>query len=336
MKNILICGGAGYIGSHMAQWLAEHGDAVTIMDNLSTGHRGAVRWGELIHADLLDASSLERVFRQRRYDAVMHFCARSLVGESVSSPYDYYANNVTGSLNLLEAMRRHDVDKLVFSSTAAVFGNPISDVIDEEHPKMPINPYGASKLMTERILSDAAHAYGLRSVALRYFNAAGALPEHGIGEAHICETHLIPNVLRAALGNGPGLKVFGDDYPTHDGTCVRDYVHVQDLAQAHALAVDFMSRNPGAHAFNLGNGRGFSVREVIATTASVAGRIIPYKIEPRRAGDPPSLVASSLKARTELGWQPRWTELAPIIESAWRWHGTPPGWSPFFQVPLAS
>lgn len=220
--KVLICGGAGYIGSHMAQYLAEAGHSVTVLDNLSTGHRDAVRWGELLEADLLAPETLERALQGRHFDAVMHFAARSLVGESVSAPYTYYANNVTGTLNLLEAMRRHDIDRIVFSSTAAVFGNPQSDVIDEDHPKAPINPYGASKLMAERILADAATAYGLRSTCLRYFNAAGALPDHGIGEAHACETHLIPNVLRAALGIGNAMKVFGDDYATPDGTCVRD------------------------------------------------------------------------------------------------------------------
>lgn len=327
MPHILICGGAGYIGSHMAQWLAEHGHRITVLDNLSTGHRGAVHWGELVQADLLDPASLERVFQGRRFDAVMHFCARSLVGESVSQPYAYYANNVTGTLNLLDALRRHAVDRIVFSSTAAVFGNPVADAIDESHPTAPINPYGASKLMAERMLADAATAYGLRSVALRYFNAAGALPEHGIGEAHACETHLIPNVLRAALGQGPALKVFGDDYATVDGTCVRDYVHVQDLAQAHALALEHMDRHPGAHAFNLGNGRGFSVREVIASASEIVGRAIPFEQAPPRAGDPATLVAASDRAREVLGWTPRWTALAPIIESAWRWHRDPPAWA---------
>jgi UDP-glucose 4-epimerase len=323
---ILICGGAGYIGSHMAQWLHSQGHDVAVLDNLATGHREAVRWGELIEADLRDPAALSEVFTLRRFDAVMHFCASSLVGESVNEPYAYYANNVAGTLNLLQAMREHGVDRLVFSSTAAVFGNPASDSIDEAHPKVPINPYGASKLMVERILADAAHAYGLRSVALRYFNAAGALPEQGIGEAHRCETHLIPNVLRSALGNGGALKVFGEDYDTPDGTCVRDYVHVQDLAQAHALALDFMGREPGAHAFNLGNGQGFSVREVIAAAGEVAGRDIPFEVAPRRAGDPARLVASSRKAREVLSWKPVWTELAPIIESAWRWHREQPAW----------
>jgi UDP-glucose 4-epimerase len=319
-QNILVCGGAGYIGSHMARWLALRGSKVTVLDNLSTGHREAVQWGELIEADVLDPSSLERAFNGRRFDAVMHFCARSLVGESVAEPYAYYANNVTGTLNLLEAMRRHGVARLVFSSTAAVFGQPVADRIDEDHPRQPINPYGASKLMVERILADAASAYGLRSVALRYFNAAGASADASIGESHQPETHLIPNVLRAALGTGPALKVFGDDYPTPDGTCVRDYVHVDDLAQAHELALAYLDANPGAHAFNLGNGQGFSVREVIAAAAAVSGRPIAHAIEPRRPGDPSVLVASSAKARGQLGWKPVHTRLEPIIESALHWH----------------
>lgn len=332
-SSILICGGAGYIGSHMAQYLAEAGHAVTVLDNLSTGHRDAIRWGELLEADLLDPDALERALHGRQFDAVMHFAARSLVGESVADPYAYYDNNVTGTLNLLAAMRRHNIDRIVFSSTAAVFGNPQSDVIDEDHPKAPINPYGASKLMAERILADAATAYGLRSTCLRYFNAAGALPDHGIGEAHACETHLIPNVLRAALGIGNAMKVFGDDYPTPDGTCVRDYVHVQDLAQAHALALEYMEHAPGAHAFNLGNGQGFSVHEVIAAAAAVSGREIPFEMAERRPGDPASLVASSVRAREILGWQPHWTELTPIIASAWQWHRNPPTWSPQPAIP---
>lgn len=320
MKQILVCGGAGYIGSHMARWLARRGVGVTVLDNLSTGHREAVQWSELVEGDLLDRASLEHALAGSRFDAVMHFCARSLVGESVEQPYAYYANNVTGTLNLLEAMRRHGIGRLVFSSTAAVFGQPVSDLIGEDHPKAPINPYGASKLMVERILDDAAAAYGLRSVSLRYFNAAGASDDSSIGESHQPETHLIPNVMRAALGDGPGLKVFGDDYPTPDGTCIRDYVHVEDLAQAHERALDYLETNEGAHAFNLGNGKGFSVREVIETACEVTDRPIGYELASRRPGDPAILVASSEKARRELGWVPMHTELSSIIQSAWRWH----------------
>ncbi|MBB6186535.1 UDP-glucose 4-epimerase GalE [Rhodanobacter sp. MP7CTX1] len=321
--QVLVCGGAGYIGSHMAKWLAARDVAVTVLDNLSTGHREAVQWGELVQADLLDPASLDRAFAGRRFDAVMHFCARSLVGESMTQPYAYYANNVSGTLNLLQAMQQHGVGRLVFSSTAAVFGQPTRDRIDEDHPRAPINPYGASKLMVERMLTDAYAAYGLRSVALRYFNAAGASPDGDIGEAHTPETHLIPNVLRAALGTGPALKVFGDDYPTADGTCVRDYVHVDDLAQAHLLSLAYMDQHAGAHVFNLGNGRGFSVREVIGAAEQVSGKVVAHEIAPRRAGDPAVLVASSERVRTELGWQPKYTALAPIIESAWRWHCKP-------------
>jgi len=322
--HILVCGGAGYIGSHMARWLALRDIRVTVLDDLSTGHRGFVQWGELVEADIRDRAALDRVFAAQRFDAVMHFCARSLVGESVADPYAYYASNVGGTLTLLQAMRAHGVDRLVFSSTAAVFGHPQADRIDEDHPQKPINPYGASKLMVERILSDAASAYGLRSVALRYFNAAGAAPDGTIGEAHDPETHLVPNAIRAALGTGPALTLFGDDYPTPDGTCIRDYVHVDDLAQAHLLALDYLDANPGAHVFNLGNGQGFSVREVIAAVAQVSGRDVPHSISARRPGDPAVLVASSERARAQLGWQPAYTTLAPILETALHWHQRSP------------
>jgi UDP-glucose 4-epimerase len=320
--NILLCGGAGYIGSHMAKWLAVRGFSATVLDNLSTGHRDAIQWGDFVEADLLDGTSLESVFSGRRIDAVMHFCARSLVGESMTMPYEYYANNVCGTLNLLQVMRKYGVDRLVFSSTAAVYGHPLHGVIDEDHPLNPINPYGQSKLMVERILSDAARAYGLRSVCLRYFNAAGASADGDIGEAHEPETHLIPNVLRSVLGGGAGLKVFGDDYPTADGTCVRDYVHVEDLAQAHQLALDYMSDRDGAHVFNLGSGKGFSVREVISAAERITKHSVAYDIAPRRPGDPAVLVASNAKARVELGWKPQFCGLDEIVGSAWRWHSS--------------
>lgn len=323
MRDVLLCGGAGYIGSHMAKWLSCRGYTVTVLDNLSSGHKEAAQWGDFHHVDLLDEEKLDRVFGLRRFDAVMHFCARSLVGESVVKPYDYYLNNVSGTLNLLRTMQRHQVSRLVFSSTAAVYGHPVSELIDEEHPRTPINPYGMSKLMVEHVLADAAAAYGLRSVALRYFNAAGASATGDIGEAHQPETHLIPNVLKAVLGQGSMLKVFGDDYPTPDGTCVRDYVHVEDLAQAHELALGYMDAHEGAHAFNLGSEQGFSVREVISAAERVTGRSVPYELAPRRPGDPAVLVASSARARHELHWQPKHNELSSIIESAWRWHAEP-------------
>jgi len=318
--KVLVCGGAGYIGSHMVRHLDATGHEAVVFDNLSTGHREAVGAAALVVGDLLDRGALERLFAAHHFDVVMHFCALSLVGVSMREPYLYYQNNVAGTLNLLQAMRAAGVAKLVFSSTAAVFGDPEAELIDEAHPTRPINPYGASKLMVERILSDAAHAYGLRSVALRYFNAAGADPSGEIGESHEPETHLIPNVLRAALGSGPTLKVFGDDFATHDGTCVRDYIHVNDLASAHLMALDFMSENDGAHCFNLGSGQGFSVRQVIEAARQVTGRAIPFETAPRRPGDPAVLVAAATRAREQLGWEPRFTDVEMIIETAWRWH----------------
>jgi UDP-glucose 4-epimerase len=308
----------------MVRYLIANQHEVVVYDDLSTGHRDAVDEGvPFVHGDIGDAVTLWRLFATHRFDAVIHFCARSLVGESVIDPYQYYRNNVGNTLVLLAAMREAGIQKLVFSSTAAVFGHPISDTIDESHPTDPINPYGQSKLMIERVLGDAARAYGLRSVALRYFNAAGADPSASIGEAHNPETHLIPNVLKAILGQGAALKVFGDDYDTRDGTCVRDYIHVNDLASAHLLAVEYLEEHEGAFTFNLGNGEGFSVREVIAAAERVTGRPVPHQIAPRRPGDPATLVASSLKARQRLGWQPHIALLDDILASAWQWHRQP-------------
>jgi UDP-glucose 4-epimerase len=318
--KILVCGGAGYIGSHMVRHLRANGHEAVVFDNLSTGHRQAVGEASLVEGDLLDPAALATLFAAHRFDAVMHFCARSLVGESVQQPYAYYRNNVAGTLNLLQAMQAAGVERLVFSSTAAVFGNPQADLIDEDHPTAPINPYGASKLMVERMLADAATAYGLRSVALRYFNAAGADPAGTLGESHDPETHLIPNVLCAALGTGSSLKVFGDDYATRDGTCVRDYVHVNDLASAHLAALAFMGAHEGAHVFNLGNGQGFSVLEVIEAARRVTGADIGFEVAPRRPGDPPVLVAASNRAREVLGWIPEFTDIGDIIATAWTWH----------------
>ena len=323
MKRVLVCGGAGYIGAHMAKLLAERGHEVTVFDNLSTGHRSAARWGELIEGDVLDEAALARVFETRRIDAVMHFCALSVVSDSVRWPDRYHRNNVIGTRTLLQAMRDAGVDRLIFSSTAAVYGTPLHPLVDEAHPTVPINPYGDSKLQAEGLLADAA-AWGLRSVALRYFNAAGADPDGTIGESHSPETHLIPNVLRSALADsGTPLQVFGDDYPTRDGTCIRDYVHVNDLADAHLRALDYLDAHAGTHRFNLGSGSGFSVMEVIEAARAVTGKRIAFDVSPRRPGDPPVLVADSSRAGSELGWKPAHASLESIIETAWRWHLKP-------------
>ena len=322
-RKVLVVGGAGYIGSHMVRLLTEAGHEAVVFDNLSQGHRAALGEVELIEGDLLDPRDLEAAFEGRDIDAVIHFAALIAVGNSVIDPGGYYRNNVCGTLNLLEAMRAAGVHKLVFSSTAAVFGNPQSERLSEDHPRQPINPYGWSKRMVEQMLADMATAWGLNSVALRYFNAAGAHVSGRIGEAHDPETHLVPVVLLAALGLKDGLKLFGDDYDTPDGTCVRDYIHVSDLASAHLKALEFMDGNPAAHAFNLGNGSGFSNREVVKFAREVTGSAIPVEIAPRRAGDPARLVADSTRAREILGWTPEHPTLRDIIESAWAWHRAP-------------
>ena len=319
--HVLVCGGAGYIGSHMSKLLAESGHRVTVFDNLSTGHAEAARYGELIRGDILNEADLKRAFAGRNYSAVMHFCAKSLVGESITHPDLYYRNNVSGTLNLLQAMAQHGVRDLVFSSSAAVYGAPVYLPIDEKHPKAPINPYGRSKLIVEMLLSDYRSAFGLRSVCLRYFNAAGAHPSGEIGEDHAPETHLIPNILKSLLDDSAHpLKIFGNDYDTRDGTCIRDYVHVMDLCDAHLKALDHLARDGGNDVFNLGTEAGFSVLEVIDAVQRVTGKKVAYTVEGRRPGDPPVLVASACKALSLLGWSPRYRELSQIVESAWRWH----------------
>jgi UDP-glucose 4-epimerase len=327
--KILVCGGAGYIGSHMVKTLLATSHETVVLDDLSTGHAWAVPENiPILNLSLLDAAAIRQALEGANFDAVIHFAARSLVGESVTDPALYYAGNVTGTLNLLDAMRHAAIPNIVFSSTAAVFGMPEQDFIDESHPLAPINPYGRSKLMIEGILADYARAYALNAVCLRYFNAAGATPDGSIGEAHDPETHLIPNILLSLLpkvaesGKRPiaSLRVFGNDYATADGTCVRDYIHVNDLAQAHLVALDHLLSNPGFHAFNLGNGQGFSVMEVIRACEQVTGRTIDFTVEARRPGDPPRLVADSRLAREVLGWAPEFTSLEAIIETAWRWH----------------
>lgn len=328
MGKILVVGGAGYIGSHMVRLLVEAGRQVVVFDNFSQGHRAAIKGVDVVEGDLLNPADLSSAFAQHEVEAVIHFAALIAVGDSVTNPNSYYRNNVTGTLNLLDAMRDAAVNKLVFSSTAAVFGNPLTDQLSEDHPLAPINPYGWTKRMVEQMLADMATAWGLNSVALRYFNACGAHSSGEIGEAHDPETHLLPVVLLAALGLRDSLKLFGGDYDTHDGTCVRDYIHVSDLASAHLKALDYMDKSPGAHAFNLGNGEGFSNLEVVEAARRVTGQPLPVEIAPRRAGDPARLVADSTRAREILGWTPAHPDLDGIIQSAWSWHQNP-AYGPF-------
>ncbi|HET7780665.1 MAG TPA: UDP-glucose 4-epimerase GalE [Rudaea sp.] len=318
--KILVCGGAGYIGSHMCKRLARAGHVPIAFDNLSTGHEWAVKWGPLVRADLLDPAALANVFREHPIDAVMHFAARSIVSESMREPGLYFRNNVAGTLNLLDAMREGRVGKFVFSSTAAVYGNPQYTPIDEAHPCAPINPYGWSKFMAERVIEEFCRAHGMRAVSLRYFNAAGADPDGEVGEAHEPETHLIPNVIRAAIDPSAGpVKVFGNDYETPDGTCIRDYIHVDDLCDAHLLALDLLSASNGFRAFNLGCGQGYSVAQVLAACRARCDGGPEAEFVERRPGDPPSLVASSAAAASTLGWKPS-RSLADCVASALAWH----------------
>jgi UDP-glucose 4-epimerase len=318
-RSVLVVGGAGYIGSHMAKALVQSGYAVIVLDNLCTGFRDAVRYGRLIEGDLADSALLDEIFRENDIAAVLHFAALSQVGESMREPARYYRNNVANTQNLLDAMLRHGVRRFIFSSTAALFGEPESPLIDEQHPQRPINPYGCSKRMVEEMLADYDQAYGLRSVCLRYFNAAGADPEGELGERHDPESHLIPLVLQAASARRDHIAVFGNDYPTPDGTCIRDYIHVWDLCSAHLLALEHLLIDGKSDVFNLGNGAGFSVQEVIDTARRVTGREIPVRFQDRRPGDPAVLVADSKKARRELGWEPRFAGLEQIIAHAWGW-----------------
>jgi UDP-glucose-4-epimerase GalE len=320
VASILVTGGAGYVGSHACKALAAAGHTPVVYDNLGRGHRELVRWGPLEVGDLRDAARLAEVLARHRPAAVMHFAAFAYVGESVQDPALYYRNNVGGTLELLEAMRRAGVGALVFSSTCATYGIPERMPIDEDTPQRPINPYGSTKLVIERVLADFDAAYGLRSVSLRYFNAAGCDPDGETGEIHDPETHIIPRVLMAATGELPQVDIFGTDYPTPDGTCLRDYVHVADLARGHVQALEYLQRGGATTAINLGTGRAFSVREVIAAAEQVTGRRIPVREAARRAGDPPVLVADARRARATLGFAPRFTEIAPIVETAWRWH----------------
>lgn len=322
-SRILVAGGAGYIGSHACKALAEAGFTPVVLDNLSSGHREAVQWGPLVEADLGDQDSLARILQAEKVDAVMQFAASIEVGESVKDPGKYYANNVTNSINLLNAMGKAGLDKIVFSSTAATYGVPQSDLIDESHPQSPINPYGETKLAVERALHWFEQAGKLRYAALRYFNAAGADPDGKIGEAHDPETHLIPLVIQATLGNRPPLKVFGTDYDTRDGTAIRDFIHVADLAEAHVAALKRLLDGGASLRANLGTGEGYSVREVLSISGKVAGSDVPHEEAERREGDPQVLVANPGLAMSELGWKPALSDLETIVETALRWHSKP-------------
>ncbi len=315
---ILIVGGAGYIGSHVNKFVTIKGYDTIVLDNLSKGHREFVKWGEFIQGDLGNTKLLERIFEEYGVDTVMHFAAFTDVGESMKDPHLYYNNNVKNTLNLLNAMIDAGVPNFVFSSTAAVYGNPLELPIDEEHPLDPINPYGRSKLMVERILMDYSDSYDFNYVSLRYFNAGGADPDGEIGEWHEPETHFIPKVLEVAAGKRSHVDIYGTDYPTRDGTCIRDYIHVMDIADAHWRALEYLE-NGESNVFNLGNGDGFSVLEIIETCMEVTGKTIKVREGERRPGDPPKLISDSKKAYKFLGWKPKFDELRDIIETAWDW-----------------
>ncbi|MFC1757838.1 UDP-glucose 4-epimerase GalE [Planctomycetota bacterium] len=317
--NILVTGGAGYIGSHTARLLDRSGHDVWIYDNLVYGHRAAALPGKLIEGEIADREKVVSVLREKSIDAVIHFAAFAFVGESVEQPHKYYRNNVIGTLELLEGMRAAGVSKIVFSSTTATYGVPDTIPITESERQAPINPYGFSKLVVEQALADYAHAYDWGYAALRYFNAAGAAPDGVIGEDHTPETHIIPIVLQVALGQRENITVFGDDYPTPDGTCIRDYIHVEDLATAHLKALELIQPGKGLK-LNLGTGKGTSVREVVDSCRKITGHAIPEIMGTRRPGDPPELIADSSLAQKTLDWQPQYTTIDSIVETAWNWH----------------
>ena len=327
MKTILVAGGAGYIGSHMVALLVKRGYEVVVADNLRTGHWQAVKGARKMYVgDLRDGAFLHQIFTENKIDGVINFAAFSLVGESVTNPLKYYGNNVEGAVSLLSAMQAHGVDKIVFSSTAAAYGEPEKQPIEEGDRTEPTNPYGATKLAIENMLKWCDCAYNIRYVALRYFNAAGSDTEAGIGEDHNPESHLIPLVMKTALGQRDHIGIFGEDYPTPDGTCVRDYIHVKDLAEAHLLALEYLERGGSSDVFNLGNGAGSSVREIIETARRITGKEIKADVEPRRGGDPSVLIASNKKAAEVLGWKPV-LGLDQIVSDAWAWHsGHPNGY----------
>jgi UDP-arabinose 4-epimerase len=319
VTRVLVTGGAGYIGSHTAKALAQAGYEPVVFDNLCTGHRRFVQWGPLVEGDLADPAALAAAVREHRVEAVIHFAASAYVGESVQHPRKYFQNNVVNTLNLLNVMLDEGVKHIVFSSTCATYGLPQAPLLTEDHPQNPINPYGESKLFVEKTLKAYGDAYSLNWLALRYFNASGADPDGDLGEEHDPETHLIPLVMQAAAGERPEVQVFGSDYPTPDGTAIRDYIHVMDLASAHVLGLGYLLEHRPSIALNLGTGKGYSVKEVIRTVERVSGLSVPARLVDRRAGDPPALVADAARARRVLGWQPRFTELSDIIASAWRW-----------------
>jgi UDP-glucose 4-epimerase len=332
-KSLLVIGGCGYIGSHMVSCLIDAGHQVTVLDDLSTGFSDSLLGGELIVGNFGCRETLDALFSKHKYDGVLHFASLIQVGESVAQPAAYYQNNVANTLVLLTAMVAHKVGPLVFSSTAAVFGEPIYVPIDEAHPRQPLNPYGMSKYMVEAMLRDFDKAHSLRSVSLRYFNAAGADPHGRIGERHNPETHLIPLALRALLEESSSAKIFGDDYDTPDGTCIRDYVHVADLADAHLCALSYLWQGGATSAFNLGSGSGFSVREILDTIEKIVGKPVRVETISRRAGDPARLVANPALATAQLGWKPRFSSLEIIIRHAWQWEQVRPVPSPKKSVP---